>query len=96
MPKRPEKWPGQHPPGSIGGLADAPGRVRKGNPSEYGEIPVNFMLEFNTPSTPVGYGEFKPLRGDRRPFNSWADPARGKTNGGRPSDQEFDLNLEQK
>ena len=48
---------------SIGGLRTAAGEVRRGSPSGYGRIPVKSKLEFRTtPSTPVGYGEFKPLR----------------------------------
>ena len=46
----------------YGGLPGGPGRVRKGNPSEYGEDSGQLLRGgFNT-QVPGGYGEFKPLR----------------------------------
>ena len=54
----------------FGGLPEPAGEVRRGSPSGYGGIPAKFPTgsrgHSNTPSTPVGYGEFKSLREDRR------------------------------
>ena len=49
--------------GRVGGLAEAAGKVRKGNPSGTGRLKANVQ---NHASTPVGYGELRTLARDRR------------------------------
>ena len=56
--ERPEFWRRDR----YGGLTVVTGEVRRGNPSGYGGIPARVRGNLNTPSTPMGYGEFKPLR----------------------------------
>ena len=51
--------------GGVDGLRTAPGRVRKGQALPGPD--KRPLLSRITPSTRQGYGEFKPLRGDRRP-----------------------------
>ena len=43
----------------VGGLAEAAGKVRKGNPSRTGRLNASIQ---NHASTPLGYAEFKSLR----------------------------------
>ena len=48
----------------VGGLAEAAGKVRKGNPSGTGRLKA---IVQNHASTPVGYGEFRTLRATAAP-----------------------------
>ena len=48
----------------VGGLAEAAGKVRKGNPSGTGRLKA---IVQNHASTPVGYGEFRTLRATADP-----------------------------
>ena len=50
--------------GRVGGLAEAAGKVRKGNPSGPGRLKAIIQ---NHASTPVGYGEFRTLRATAAP-----------------------------
>ena len=45
--------------GRVGGLAEAAGKVRKGNPSGTGRLNASVQ---NHGSTPLGYGELRTLR----------------------------------